>query len=284
LASLILWLNRIFRPPNVEGRESGEAYSRWEYRWGMETARRYLEPAGDLSGKRLLDVGCGLGGKTVAYEECGASAVFGADIREANTEASQAFALRAAAERGERGASAGRAAFLVGDAADLPFETNAFDTVVANDAMEHFARPEQTLEEMARVTRPGGAVWIFFTPHFSPLGSHLYDYIYTPWCHLLFSRSQIERAIRRILVERAPDAGPEQTGGQLAEIMRSYDEDLNHMSIRRFLGIVRRLPVLAVTHLELRPAKYRFLAPLTRAPGIRELVTGFVVCRLSKLG
>jgi ubiquinone/menaquinone biosynthesis C-methylase UbiE len=77
--------------------------------------------------------------------------------------------------------------------------------------MEHFSEPEHALREMARVVKPGGAIWIFFTPHFSPLGSHLYDYIYTPWCHLLFTRGQLQSAIRTILRERTPDAPREQT-------------------------------------------------------------------------
>ena len=63
----------------------------------------------------------------------------------------------------------------------------------------------------------------------------------------------------------------------------SFDNDLNHMSIRRFLGMVGRIPSLAVTMLELRPAKFRSLALMTRVPFVRELVTGFVVCRLEKI-
>lgn len=278
--SLILKLNKVFRPPNVAGRESGEAYSRWEHHWGLETAERYLEPAGDLGGKIVLDIGCGLGGKTVAYEERGASAVYGADILEANVAASLNYAREAAGAK----VGGGHSAFLAGDASDLPFESEAFDTVVANDAMEHFARPERALEEIYRVTKKNGAAWIFFTPHFSPLGSHLYDYIYTPWCHLLFTRAQIERAIRRILMERQSGTDSDEVERQTAEIMRSYDEDLNHMSVRRFLALVRRTPGFAVDYLELRPAKYRILAPLTRLAAIRELVTGFVVCRLEKVG
>jgi ubiquinone/menaquinone biosynthesis C-methylase UbiE len=273
---LILLLNKVFRPPNVEGRESGDAYFRWEHRWGSEVAAAYLEPAGDLEGKRVLDVGCGLGGKTVAYGERGAAAVIGADILETNARASQSHAGKTAA--------ADRTAFLTADAAVLPFPDQAFDTVVANDAMEHFSRPERALDEIHRVTKRGGAVWIFFTPHFSPLGSHLYDYIYTPWCHLLFTRSQIEGALRRVLRARMPGSAGAEVEERLGEIMRSYDEDLNHMSVRRFLRIVAGTPSLAVTMLELRPAKFRALKPLTRVPGLRELVTGFVVCRLEKAG
>jgi ubiquinone/menaquinone biosynthesis C-methylase UbiE len=274
MESLILLLNKVFRPPNVEGRESDEAYFRWEHRWGSDVAEQYLEPAGDLGGKKVLDVGCGLGGKTAAYGQRGTAAVFGVDILVTNAQTSQSHAGNAA--------SKAPMAFLAADAAALPFADQAFDTVVANDAMEHFSRPEQALGEIRRVTREGGAIWIFFTPHFSPLGSHLYDYIYTPWCHLLFSRSQIERAIRRVLRERMPGEGEGEVDQRLREIMRSYDEDLNHMSVRRFLRIVDRMPSLALTFLELRPAKFRALKPLTRVPLVRELVTGFVVCRLER--
>jgi len=65
--------------------------------------------------------------------------------------------------------------------------------------------------------------------------------------------------------------------------MQSYDRDLNHMSIQRFLGIVARTPGLRVSQLELKPAKFAAMRPLKRLPGIRELVTGFVTCRLERV-
>jgi ubiquinone/menaquinone biosynthesis C-methylase UbiE len=271
MTGLIVALNRVFRRPNVGGRESPEAYSQWEHHWGKEFARMFMEPAGDLRGKQLLDVGCGLGGKTVAYAEAGADVV-GTDLLEKNAEQSGAYAKMNGA----------RASFFVGDAAVLPLADRSFDTVVANDAMEHFAEPEHALREMARVVRPGGAIWIFFTPHYSPLGSHLYDYVYTPWCHLLFTRGQLQSAIRAVLKERM-SATPVMVEERVREIMESYDRDLNHMSIGRFLGIVRAVRELRVSKLELKPVKFAFLRPLTGVPGIRELVSGFVVCRLERM-
>src|SRR5690242_21955069 len=85
MTGLILALNRVFRRPNVGGRESAEAYSDWERHWGKDFARMYMEPAGDLRGKQVLDVGCGLGGKTVAYAEAGAT-VPGIDLLERSVE------------------------------------------------------------------------------------------------------------------------------------------------------------------------------------------------------
>ena len=272
---MIVFLNKVFRPPGVGGRESAEAYSEWEYQWGRRLVQEYLEPAGDLKRKRILDIGCGLGGKTVAYEEAGAAEVFGADLLEANTIASVEYMSKKN--------PAFRGGFFASDAVRLPVADAAFDTVIANDAMEHFAEPAAALGEMARVTRPGGAIWLFFTPHFSPLGSHLYDYIYSPWCHLLFSPQRLRSAIGRVLEEREPDVAPEQIENKLDGIMTSYDRDLNHMSIRWFERIVRGRPEVRVSLRELKPAKFGFLRPLTHVPLVRELITGFVVCRLERI-
>jgi ubiquinone/menaquinone biosynthesis C-methylase UbiE len=269
---LIVWLNSVFRRPNVGGRESPAAYSDWERHWGGEFARRYMNPRRDLAGRRVLDVGCGLGGKTVAYAESGARAV-GVDIVTAHVEQSLRYAQ-------ENGAVVD---FFVADAAALPVDAGVFDTVVANDAMEHFADPVAALDEMARTVAGGGAIWIFFTPHYSPLGSHLYDYIYTPWCHLLFTRAQLAAAIRRVLTQRGQETTTDAVDARVQRIMQSYDQDLNHMSIRRFLGIVRAVPSLRVTLLELRPVRFGWLKPLTRVPGVREVVSGFVICRLERV-
>ena len=200
--------------------------------------------------------------------------VAGTDILAGNIAASREYA--------QRHAPTLEGAFFASDAADLPVAAEAFDTVVANDAMEHFARPEAALREMARVTPLGGAIWLFFTPHFSPLGSHLYDYVYTPWCHLLFTRGQLRGAIGQVLKERSPEAPESEIRERCDEIMTSYDRDLNHMSVRWFLRIIRRVGGLDVSYLELRPARFRALGWLTRVPLVRELITGFVICRLER--
>jgi hypothetical protein len=64
--------------------------------------------------------------------------------------------------------------------------------------------------------------------------------------------------------------------------MTSYDRDLNHMSIRWFLRIIRNVGGLRVSYLELRPARFKALEWVTRIPLMRELVTGFVICRLER--
>jgi len=275
LDRFIVFLNKVFRKPNLQGRESAEAYATWEYDVGKRVVSEYMEPQCDVEGKKVLDIGCGLGGKTVAYGEGLARVVYGTDVDSSMADAGARFAENAQLQVPW--------AFFVSDAARLPLSDGEFDTVISNDAMEHFSEPETAIGEMARVTREGGAIWVLFTPHFSPRGSHLYDYIYTPWCHLLFRRRDLEGAIRRVL-QSSPEWPDEAVEGALKQIMAFYDNDLNHMSIRRFFRLIAGHPNLEVTFRDFRLNKYPFLKFLSRIPGICELVTGNVICRLEKTG
>jgi cyclopropane fatty-acyl-phospholipid synthase-like methyltransferase len=78
----------------------------------------------DLSGGRLLDVGCGLGGKSVYYAEQGAHLVVGVDISEARARVAAAFARR------HRAAGA-KVQIVVADAAHLPFPGGIFDAIIS---------------------------------------------------------------------------------------------------------------------------------------------------------
>ncbi|UCF05078.1 MAG: class I SAM-dependent methyltransferase [bacterium] len=267
LARLLHRIDRLFPRTRVEGRESPEAYSEWEYRLGKDLLERYTAQFGALTGKRVLDIGCGLGGKTIAYGEAGAEVV-GVDIEYGNI----AQSCRYASSR------ASAVDFLVGDAEELPFPDESFDLVVANDSMEHFPSPERALPELARVCARGGLLFLFFTPWRSPLGSHLYDYIRTPWCHLLFSERLIEELLSIILERR----GKGDASGEARTLMERYHIELNRITVARYRRILAHNPELRPVLEELRPPKYPFLAPLTRLPGIGEFFTGTVVSILEK--
>ena len=53
-----------------------------------------------------------------------------------------------------------RVAGLVGSAEAMPFDDNAFDAVVVSDAFHHFRDQGGAAREIARVTRPGGALFM----------------------------------------------------------------------------------------------------------------------------
>ena len=52
------------------------------------------------------------------------------------------------------------AMFVEGDAAALPFEDYSFDLTCSRRTLHHVSRPELVFAEMARVTKPGGRVFV----------------------------------------------------------------------------------------------------------------------------
>lgn len=100
-----------------------------------------LDAAGVRPGTRLLDVATGRGDAAGEAARRGA-AVTGVDIAAAMVELA---ALR------HPGID-----FRQADAERLPFAAGAFDAVVSNFGLGHFARPEHVVAELARVLAPGG--------------------------------------------------------------------------------------------------------------------------------
>lgn len=95
-----------------------------------------------LVGGRVLDVGAGTGAASRAALAAGAAAVVAVDV---------AFGM-VACDAPQRPPG------VVGDALALPFTAWAFDAAVAAFSLNHLTDPASGLREMARVTRPGGAL------------------------------------------------------------------------------------------------------------------------------
>ena len=127
----------------------------WATPWFVHEARRWtpddaralasrLSPALGVGGK-VLDVGGGTGalaGLLAKVAFCDVTVL----------DSSQAMLRHAA---GTPSVAAVR-----GDASAMPFEDAAFDAVMAVDALHHMARQSDVAAEMARVLRPGGAVYV----------------------------------------------------------------------------------------------------------------------------
>jgi SAM-dependent methyltransferase len=100
-----------------------------------------LGAVGAGPGVRLLDVACGPGDAAAAATKRGVQAT-GVDF--ATAMVAQASHLHP------------DSAFCVGDAEALPFPDAAFDAVVINFGVLHFADPDRAFAEAHRVLRPGG--------------------------------------------------------------------------------------------------------------------------------
>jgi SAM-dependent methyltransferase len=99
------------------------------------------------AGERVLDVACGTGNLTLPAART-AAAVTGVDI--APNLIAQAKVLAAADDL--------TVVFDVGDAENLPYAADEYDTVITMFGAMFAARPERAAEELLRVTRPGGRI------------------------------------------------------------------------------------------------------------------------------
>ncbi|WP_199442723.1 class I SAM-dependent methyltransferase [Umezawaea beigongshangensis] len=120
-----------------------------------EDSVRQLARFTPLKGAVLLDVGGGPGYFARAFRAAGAHYVgLDPDVGE--------LSARGAPEPGMIRASGTR----------LPVRTASVDVCYSSNVLEHVAEPWTMLAEMIRATRPGGTVFVSFTPWFSPWGGH----------------------------------------------------------------------------------------------------------------
>ncbi|MBN2025339.1 MAG: class I SAM-dependent methyltransferase [Actinobacteria bacterium] len=118
-------------------------------------AEMVYQLAGDVTGKKALDIGCQYGVFSFYLAQRGAM-VTGMDISKNWVNRCVRDAARLYPDKG--------CEFLVGDAQDLPFEDESFDVVVCTEVIEHVDFAGNVLAEIYRVLVPGG-VLVIGTPN-----------------------------------------------------------------------------------------------------------------------
>ena len=108
-----------------------------------EQVRTFIAPSGE---ERALDSGTGAGTLALALAPL-VREVVGVDL------------VPELLERARDGAPK-NVTFVEGDATKLPFESGSFDLSCSRRTLHHIARPERAVSELARVTAPGGRVFV----------------------------------------------------------------------------------------------------------------------------
>ena len=127
----------------------------------------------DVRGARVLDLACGPGHYTRALRQAGATVV-PVDIKPVTVEGGPPAGL------------------VVSDATRLALRDGSVDGVVCSNLIEHTRTPAAVIDEMHRVVRPGGWIWLSWTNWYSPYGGH----DMSPW-HYLGPRLGLD-AYRRV--------------------------------------------------------------------------------------
>jgi SAM-dependent methyltransferase len=134
----------------------------------------------DCAGRDLLDVGCGFGWFELVALDQGVRSIVGIEPSEADLATARKHVVDE------------RVAFRVGQALELPFADESFDTVVCWEVLEHLPpdTEQRAFDEFRRVLRPGGALYLS-TPHAAPLPT-LLDPARWLVAHRHYSRDQVE--------------------------------------------------------------------------------------------
>ncbi len=103
----------------------------------------------------LLDAGCGFG---YALRTWGRFCLPGGKLTGLDREKRL---LRQAVRYCRKEGLSRSARFVAGDIYAMPFEDGTFDATLAHVVFCHLAEPEKALDEMIRVTKPGGCVAVF---------------------------------------------------------------------------------------------------------------------------
>jgi SAM-dependent methyltransferase len=187
-----------------------------------------------LRGSRVVDVGGGAGYFTDAFRAHGARCLL------VEPDPAELFS------RGDPGQQS-----VLGDGYWLPLPDASIDVCFSCNVLEHVRDPAGLIDEMIRVTRPGGLVYLAYTVWLGPWGGHES----APF-HYLGGNYALRRYIRR-------------HGRKPKNI---YGETMFPLGVGQVLSLVRRRA--DVTVVEARPRYYppwcRFLIAL---PGLRELLT-----------
>lgn len=176
--------------------------------WRRATARSLslVSLAGmEIPGKHILDVGAGDGMLGVALNAFGHAASL-VDQDDWRCERAREVAFRSA-----------------DCCRQLPFPDAAYDLACSFNSFEHFPDPGAALNEMIRVVKPGGWIYVEFNPLYgSPWGLHAYRALRMPYPQFLFSEEFVKRKLEEIGIW---DLGKKRTELQFLNRWRPSDFD-----------------------------------------------------------
>jgi SAM-dependent methyltransferase len=209
-----------------------------------------------LTGKRVVDFGCGGGRQSVSLVKEVHCYVCGIDT---NPRALQnAKDLAAHSDLNEK-----EIEFRESVTADM---YGKFDVVISQNAMEHYLDPAAVLDNMKSLIHEKGKILITFGPPWlAPYGSHMHFFCRVPWLNILFS----EKAVMAVRALYRNDG---------AKRYEDVESGLNKMTVAKFEKIVSESG-LGMTY-----KKYSCIKGqdwLAAIPVIRELFINQVTCVLS---
>lgn len=267
------------RPELGSETEEYEAYIRWQFESSPRLFARY--PNWDIAGKRVLEIGCGTGGRAAYLATCGAARVVAIDINAEEIASARCLCPRLFPE------TAGRVEYLVAqESGRLPI--GQFDVVLLVDAMEHVVSPPGMMRLAHDYTAPGGRFYFSSIGWYHRHGSHTG---LLPFVNLFFSDETILNVVRWEVSRsdyrptRHDSDPPIERWRGIYDLRDRPGEHLNKLTVAEMKKLVRYGPFSRCSIRVVGPGGRhpvaRLLSPLSRVPVLQEVYHSVVVveCR-----
>jgi SAM-dependent methyltransferase len=286
---LARWAKRrsaVHTPADLQRTTCEARYRSWRSAELKQQLERYFE-AEAVRGLDVLDFGCGTGELCSLLAQHRPRSLVGVD--------KSARAIVRARESADADLLTPncRPVFICNERHDrIPVADRSIDLVCCFDAVEHIPDMQAVALEWRRVLRPGGRVWIWWSPWRAPYGHHLESLIPLPWVHLLLPARTIFAACAALYdnpdyVPRKWDIDPA-TGEKMPNKWRnatSFHPFLNRLTRRRFEEIIRGAgwrPARCETHGFSGSSLTRATRAFLRVPVLGECFVSFYVYELRR--
>lgn len=245
-----------------------------------------------LEGKRVLDLGCSIGGHTISMgENWNVKEFIGIDASQESIMVANHYISKHLTNV--------KFQFKHCYAEKMPFENDSFDAIVSHDAIEHVRSVKETLSECKRILKKDGIAFLVFPSFKLPFGgAHIDSVTRMPFLEWFFSPNTINKAYQEIVSEWEEDLNwykpAEETKGGWAVVKGGIG--VNGTKYKDFLSIAReigfsdisfvKIPLLAVSNTAIKYPFIKFfssfLKPLLTIDYFKDYLTQRFVFILKK--
>lgn len=147
----------------------------------LKVDKAFIRQNFDLTGKKVLDFGSGMGGMSLWYAQNWDCDVYGVDIDGHHVAIANALKQKHDAHK---------VTFEKRDITQNPFPkewNGTFDVIFLNDVAEHIPFPilEKIFKSFYHLLSPKGRIFVSYPPWQSPYASHVTHVTHLPWCQFL---------------------------------------------------------------------------------------------------
>lgn len=245
-----------------------------------------------LEGKRVLDLGCSIGGDTISMgENWNVKEFIGIDVSQDSILVANHFISKYLTNV--------KFQFIHCYAEKMPFENDFFDSIVSHDTVEHVRSVKETLSECKRILKKDGIAFLVFPSFKLPFGgAHIGSVTRMPFLEWFFSPNTINKAYQEIVSEWGEDLNwykpTDETKGDWAVVKGGIG--VNGTKYKDFISIAKeigfsdisfvKIPLLSVSNSAIKYPIIKFfssfLQPLLYINNFKDYLTQRFVFVLKK--